>query len=643
MSTRPVVSPTTTPPAPSHPTPASRPFRRLSPLAALALVSTLVLAVIVVPASPAAAGTDDLVITGRGWGHGRGLGQYGAYGYAQDHGWSSAQILDHYYGGTEAGLVPADAPVNPDLVRVDLRHIRSLPTTVSLAQGAIVLADAAGTGQGQVTDGAVRLRWNGSGYDVDTGPTCLGPWTAHSSIAGDFVRLTASSTATGIDSLLAVCGPYYRAWYEGELRAANYEGSPRTVNVVTIEQYLRGVIPNEMPASWPAAALEAQTVAARSYALAGDHRQQPYADTCDSIRCQVYDGTYTERKGFRSSTHPRTDAAVAATAGLVRITADGEVARTEFSSSTGGWTAGGDFPAVEDLGDAIAANPNHTWRVTVPVSRLEKHYGLGSFHSAQVTERLGVGPKEGRVATVELVFARGQVTATGNGIRSLLGLKSDWFSFGAGSGAERRDTHDGAYVDRMFQTLAGRPATNGELVDWVPQVPDPAQRQVLARRLAASGHFAGVLIDDLYQRALGRKADDEGRAYWVAEVGDGLKIRAVGVLFYGSAEYYEQSGGTDETFIRALYRDILNRTPDTSGQTYWLEQMAGRGAGLDDVAAGFYDSVESRTVRAVSLHDLLVGSSPAPRVGAELADRLLVIDDVDLAAEIAASAAAYDR
>ena len=73
-------------------------------------------------------------LTGRGWGHGRGLGQYGAYGYAQQ-GWTSTQILDHFYGGTTSGQVPGSAPVNPNQVRVELRNMIGLSTTVGLASG----------------------------------------------------------------------------------------------------------------------------------------------------------------------------------------------------------------------------------------------------------------------------------------------------------------------------------------------------------------------------------------------------------------------------------------------------------------------------------------------------------------------------
>ncbi len=600
-------------------------------------IASTILATGLVASSPAAAESvpEQLIVYGHGWGHGRGMGQYGAYGYAQQ-GWTSAQILDHYYQGTTAGPVPGDAPVDPTNVRVDLRYMRGRTTTVALTQGTILLRGSDDADLGQITTGAVRLRRSGADYEVETAADCAGPWTAHATIAGrSTVRLLASSPATGPDALLQVCGDYYRSWYEGELQATVDNGMPLTVNTVTIEQYLRGVVPNEMPASWPYPALEAQAVAARSYALAGDGRQQPYADTCDTVRCQVYDGAFTERAGFRLSSHERTDLAILNTAGLVRLTSAAAVARTEFSSSTGGYTAGGDFPAVVDAGDSIGANPNHNWATSVPVSRLEDRYRLGSLRSAEVSRRAGGGPDGGRVLEVQLVFAHGQATATGNEIRSVLGLKSDWFTFGSGSGSELRATQPGSYVDDLFQKLVGRPASNGELVDWTAIV-ESGDRRSLVDRLVRTDHFTGALVDDLYLRAFGRSADPGGRAYWIGEVGDGLHLRVVGVLFYGSPEYYQRSGNTDEALLIALYHDVLDREPDDAGRQYWLAKLADDRVGMDDIAAGFYDSLESRTTRAVALHQDPAGCRRKHR-----ADRLLSIDDVELAAEIAASAEAY--
>ncbi|MDH3680486.1 MAG: SpoIID/LytB domain-containing protein, partial [Acidimicrobiia bacterium] len=412
--------------------------------------------------------------------------------------------------------------------------------------------------------------------------------------------------------------------------------------VVTIEDYLAGVVPNEVPASWPDAALQAQAVAARSYALAGDTRQQPYADTCDTTRCQVYDGAYTERNGsFRSSTHSRTDAAIVATAGQVRLHSDGSVARTEFSSSTGGYTAGGDFPAVVDDGDSVSANPNHTWSTTVSAATIEARYDLGHLLAMDVVERNGLGADGGRAVTVEFRFEQGTVSETGDSVRSFLGLKSNWFTPGSVVGPDRSGTPEAAYIDRTYQTFTGRAATSEEIETWFDEVA-AGDRRAITDALVTSEFFLGELVDDLYQTALGRAPDDGGRAYWIDRLRNGVKLESVGVLFYGSQEYYDSAGGTDAAFVSALYRDILGREPDPGGQAYWEGMLARGAARLDDVASGFYSSLESRRARAMALHLRLRGVAAGDEARDALAGRLVDVDDLVVAAEIAASQEAYD-
>ncbi|MEM8922566.1 MAG: SpoIID/LytB domain-containing protein [Actinomycetota bacterium] len=631
------IAPTTSPPMVSR-TPRSPAMSLLAAVLAALLIVGLTMAA----PRPAAAqdGSRTLVVRGHGWGHGRGLGQYGAYGYAEA-GWSSARILDHYYGGTTAGPVPATASVDPNSVRVDLRSHHGRSTTVGLASGTIVLRSPAGAELARIGDGAARLVAGSGVFEVQRAPSCDGPWITMGIVNGGEVRIVAESSASGADGLLSACGPSHRVWYEGELVATTHNGSARTVNVVTIEQYLRGVVPNEMPALWPSAALEAQAVAARSYAMAGDTRQQPYADTCDTILCQVYDGAYLDRGGsFRSAHHARTDAAIAATSGVVRRTASGAVARTEFSSSTGGYTAGGAFPAVVDAGDAVAANPNHDWTVTIAHSTIEARYGLGTLRSAEVVKRNGLGADGGRALSVRFDFDRGTVFETGDRVRRNFGLKSNWFSFGPGSGAELLSTAEGAYINNAYLVLGGRPATNAELVAWQGAI-ENRQYRALTSPLATDGHFAGLLLDDLYRSAFDRRADSGGRAFWRTQIDDGLTIEHVGVLFYGSDEYYRRAGGTDADFITSLYRRLLDRTPDGPGLAYWEDQLARQRVSTFDIAAGFHASPEARQRRARSVYRRVLGTEGDDTVIRVLADQLRAVDERVLAAEIAASPRAF--
>ena len=205
------------------------------------------------------------------------------------------------------------------------------------------------------------------------------------------------------------------------------------MNVLPVEHYLRSVVPREMPASWAdlgdgagAEALQVQAVAARSYSLAED--RYDYARTCDTIRCQVYEGRQS-RTGDRtwSNEDDRSDAAIRATAGLVRMWGD-DVARTEFSASTGGHTITADFPGVPDDGDDIDVNPVHRWTRHLTVDELRSTFGTGELYEVVVVERDGYGDDGGRVDAMELRSRSGEVlTITGNRFRREFGLKSNWY------------------------------------------------------------------------------------------------------------------------------------------------------------------------------------------------------------------------
>jgi SpoIID/LytB domain protein len=199
--------------------------------------------------------------------------------------------------------------------------------------------------------------------------------------------------------------------------------------------YLKGVVPRESPASWGnfgggkgIEALKAQAVAARSYSAA-ENRYPGVAKTCDTTACQVYNGASQTINGSTVKEEPQTNTAVDATAGEVRML-NGAIARTEFSSSTGGYTAGGTFPAVVDEGDSTSSNPNHTWTAKIGVDVVEARYsgGRGSLQDIKILERNGLGDEGGRVKRLRLVFDGGNVELTGDEFRSAMNLKSDWFT-----------------------------------------------------------------------------------------------------------------------------------------------------------------------------------------------------------------------
>ena len=220
--------------------------------------------------------------------------------------------------------------------------------------------------------------------------------------------------------------------YRGRLwsRAPSAGGAARdTVNVVSLENYLRGVVPMEMPALWHPAAVRAQAVAARTYATyERAHPRARHYQICDTWSCQVYGGVAAE--------HPASDAAVEKTAGKV-LTWRGEPALTQFASSSGGWTVSGSvpyLPAQKDPYDGWSGNSVHSWSLRLTDTQLESHWpSIGNLTRITVLDRDGNGDWGGRVQSLRLVGSAGRVTVSGDTFRSVLGLRSDWVTFGVRS------------------------------------------------------------------------------------------------------------------------------------------------------------------------------------------------------------------
>jgi SpoIID/LytB domain protein len=406
--------------------------RHLAVAALVAVIASVVpLAVATTPAAAQEPESSTVLVTGHGWGHGRGLGQWGAFGYATGRSggpWSYRTILDHFYGDTVPGNIG-----NP-LAAVDLLGQRGLPLLVERANGIAV------TGlPGTATAVRVTLRPDGR-FDVELSSSCLGAtWTEPTVLDGP-VRLRAAGTSDPASAILNLCAPdEAKIGYRGELVALGQSfdgadvGLAQTVNLVGLDRLLRSVVPLQVPSAWANVdggrglqAVLAQVVAARGFAAVGDPRWHDLHSglgaqftTCDSSACQRYDGVATE--------DPITNDAVARTTGEVRLR-NGAPVRTEYSASSGGWTAGGEFPPVPDVGDAVSDNPYHSWATSIDGARIEARYELGSLLAIGVVERNGLGADGGRVLRLRMVGTTKTVEVTGASFRVAFGLRSDWFT-----------------------------------------------------------------------------------------------------------------------------------------------------------------------------------------------------------------------
>ena len=327
-----------------------------------------------------------LAVSGHGWGHGLGLSQWGAYGYAL-HGFSFGRILAHYYPGTTLGPAPAHA----------VRVLLATSKRVSLGS----------TGAWRAVDAT------GAVVQLDPASVTLTPT---SKLQGQAVTLPVTFTSA---APIAVNGKPYR----GRIVVTLDGKALQAIDVVALENYLKGVVPSEMPFDWPPAALEAQAVAARSYALANLVQGRTFDLYADS-RSQVYGGLDAET--------PSTSAAVDATKGQV-VLFRGAVADTLFFSTSGGRTAS----AAELLGTPVSylvsvadpydtASPLHDWGpVLFDMATLAKKLKMAP---AVADMEVTTGPS-GRVQTVKVVGAdESEASFTGAQVRAALGLRSTWFA-----------------------------------------------------------------------------------------------------------------------------------------------------------------------------------------------------------------------
>lgn len=365
----------------------------------LALVSVLlVVAGVAARVHPSAqttapAGTATFIVTGHGWGHGVGLSQYGAYGYAQK-GVGYEKIVLHYFPGTELGAAPVSR------LRVLLT---AGATTLSIGSTSdFKVRDATGVGH-TVTAGTYKLT-PALKLVVDGQPQ------AHA-LPGPLLFQPGSSAL----------GLQHR--YRGSIQIDVVAGKLRAINMVGLEQYLYGVVPSEMPFTWAPEALKAQAVVARSYALAT--RRSGAFDLYPDTRSQVYLGIEHEK--------PSTNAAVNDTAGQV-VLYQGTVAKTFFFSTSGGRTASAEdvwgepvpyLVSVPDPYDSIS--PHHSWGPFVfSGAKLAKVLKM----KGRVVDLQPELNSSGRIKVLTVVGTKSTLAVPGTKLRQLLGLQSTWFSVG---------------------------------------------------------------------------------------------------------------------------------------------------------------------------------------------------------------------
>ena len=390
---------------------------------------------------------------GKGWGHGVGMSQWGAQGWAQGAAGAKKtgeEIIAFYYPGTQL------SPASPSLstIRVQLSApsdgcIARTITTISQqrsAGGMRVWNEATGatiaTASGSMTwapQQTVRI-W----IDNDNILHVMDEWAAK-----QLVAVSGPIRVTPLDATqpITVDQKGSRA-YRGDLRFAVASANALSVvNLVGIDDYAKGAVPAEMPTGfgWEYEAFKAQAYAAKTYAanMAVAHSAQPF-DVADDTSDQCYGGASKETA--------LTSQAVGATAGRI-ITYNGQPIRAYYSSSNGGATerdgcvfdlvpsASGAIvcnpsqpyllvvtdPADPAASDSRGPNPHRSWNVSVTaqdiVDAVRERTGtdIGTFVSLDLSNRAG----SGRVVSARVQGSRATVELTGPSLlRAGLGLKS---------------------------------------------------------------------------------------------------------------------------------------------------------------------------------------------------------------------------
>lgn len=426
-----------------------RPVRsRMSRLVALATAAAISSSLVIgAPAQTAFAGPyPSFTFNGAGWGHGIGLSQWGAKGFAE-HGDTGEKIATYYFQGTKIGTITSvQVKVNID----EKKGSRSSWKIQSGYSGGTLSAYALSSG----SRGALLkdLPYSGGPYTVSASNGLVKIADGRGSIVaqrsgGIVIAPKAGSVSPPLTCVVSASGPYKHTnvRYRGEIHFTASGSSVKAVNRLPMEDYLYGVVPRESPASWPAEALRAQAIVARGYAYVD--RNKELACTTSS---QVYNG-HSRLSGSTVVKHEAgsTNGAVDSTKNKVVMTQKGTVVQTFFHSSSGGhtaniedvWLSAAPQPYYKGVDDPYCSGPNDPWPQPVTYNGLDIAKKLapkvsgapsGAGTTVWVTSLVTHRASSDFVRTVDVRWSNGQLNTgvPGDTLRSVLGLKSTKFFVG---------------------------------------------------------------------------------------------------------------------------------------------------------------------------------------------------------------------
>ncbi|WP_334138138.1 SpoIID/LytB domain-containing protein [Thermovirga lienii] len=209
----------------------------------------------------------------------------------------------------------------------------------------------------------------------------------------------------------------YRGWLQIYPSSQGFN----VINVISVEQYLRGVLKMEVNPAWQMEALKAQAVVARTYALRnkGKHSSQGF-DLCALPHCQVYRGINAE--------DPKLDRAITSTKGLV-LYYGSKLAVTPYHSDSGGYTANvwdvwsGNIPYLKAQKEPFSyVSPYSNWRAVIPLGELESKLRKNGINLGKI-QRITIAKRDegGRAVSILIEGTGGRKTIKASKFRMIAG------------------------------------------------------------------------------------------------------------------------------------------------------------------------------------------------------------------------------
>jgi peptidoglycan hydrolase-like amidase len=514
-------------------------------------------------------------VTGHGNGHGHGLSQYGARGAAIA-GLSTTQILSFYYPGTALTTLSTVPTIRVNVTGgYTATCVQAKPgLTATGVSGAL---PATGSLKIWLTQTSMTL---GAYNTARCTGTATQTWDQPGAVNIDI------SSADGYVRLLRTDGG--SADYYGSIGAAPSSAGEVTINRVNLDLYAQGVAPREMPASWDIAAVQAQAVAARSYAYYELQHASSSAryDICDNTNCQVYGGK-ARHDSAGNTLYTDFPSAIANNKGRV-LTFQGKSIFAQYSASNGGWTVDGGQPYLVSKQDpydnAASGDPYLTWTRTVAASTVAAHYGLKTVTAIEITGRDGNGDFGGRVTSgyvdgVTKSGAAAHISATGYGLEAALGLPENWFTFGNPASTPTPTTTStdfyASYLTAVYKRFSASPATTAQLHSWGVQLASGVAPRSLVSTIATSNTARRFAARQLYRTILGVTPTSR-------QVGVGAHVIATrGYLAYevqlfSSTTFARHAGGTTTRLAAALLRNPLTfgKAPSPRSVRAWAVRLA---------------------------------------------------------------------